>query len=87
MVAMKKQMNGPQPGAGVDEMEMMISILVDQAKCDDELFIKEGVTSDELEQSLMFYMSQKDPEVMKVMQQYMMDMQKEMGFGGMMPGM
>ena len=35
-----------------DEMQMMIDMLVQEAKLDDALFIKTGVTKDELDDSV-----------------------------------
>ena len=37
------------------EMDLMIDMFVDQAKIDDELFIKTGVRSDQLEASMMHF--------------------------------
>ncbi len=70
-------------------MEMMISIFTDQAKIEGALFIKEQVSNEELEDSLMFYMNKQDPDVTKVMTAYMAEMQSEMRKmgGGGMPGM
>ena len=55
-------------------MEMMITMFVDQAKVEDELFIKEGCSNDDLEHSIMFFMGQKDHDVMNAMKSYMMEM-------------
>lgn len=95
MDAMKKQATASrQPTQGGDEMEMMIDMFVDQAKVEDALFIKEGIHNDDLEEAIMYYIGQEDPEVKKAMTGYMMEMQSEMqkmqGAGGMpggMPGM
>lgn len=62
-------------GGAIDEMEAMIDIFVEQAKVDDALFIKEGVTNDELEESIMGFMQGGDQEVSRAMQQFMMKMQ------------
>jgi len=53
-------------------MDMMIDMFVEQAKLDDELFIKCGVRNDELEKSMMWYIGAEDPDVKKAMTQYMM---------------
>lgn len=69
-----------------NEMDLMIDMFVEQAKIDDELFDKEGVRNDELEMSMMHYISKDDAEVKKAMTQYMLQMQMEMrkqGGGGM----
>ena len=72
----------------VNEMELMIDMFVEQARIDDELFIKEGVRNDELEAAMMFYIGQDDSDVKKAMTQYMIQMQAEMRkHGGPMPGM
>ena len=66
----------------------MIDMFVEQARIDDELFIKEGVRNDELEAAMMFYIGQDDSDVKKAMTQYMIQMQAEMRkHGGPMPGM
>ena len=75
MEAMKKSQT-QRPGG--DEMEMMIDMFVDQAKVEDALFINQGVSSDELEESIMYWMQKEDPEVKKAMMAYMMEMQMEM---------
>jgi len=66
-------------------MQMMMTMMVDQAKMQDEMFFKTGVENEEFEEALMFYMN-KDPEVQKAMQAYMVKMQAEMRKAGM-PGM
>ena len=72
----------------VNEMELMIDMFVEQARIDDELFLKEGVRNDELEAAMMFYIGQDDSDVKKAMTQYMIQMQAEMRkHGGPMPGM
>ena len=73
-------------------MELMMEMMVDQAKVEDALFIATGVVNEDLEASLMFFMGKKDPEVEKAMSSYMMEMQTEMakmqgGGGGGFPGM
>lgn len=75
MEAMKKSATQKQGG---DEMEMMVDMFVDQAKVEDGLFINQGVTSEELEEAIMYFMQKDDPEVKKVMMSYMMEMQMEM---------
>ena len=70
MDAMKKQavmQRQATQGSGGDEMEMMIDMFVDQAKVEDELFIKEGVNNEELEEAMMYFMGKNDPEVQKAM--------------------
>ena len=47
-------------GGGMDEMEMMIDMFVETAKLDDTLFVKEGVTNDDLEDAIMGYMQSGD---------------------------
>lgn len=87
MDAMKRaQTNMKKPQGQQDEMTMMIDMFVDQAKVEDALFIKEGVTSEEVEESIMYFMGTEDADVKKAMMAYMMEMQQMQGGGGM-PGM
>ena len=87
MEAMKKQAKA-QSAPPKDEMEMMIDMFADQAKIKDALFIKEQVSNEDLEDSLMYYMNKQDPDVTKVMTGYMAEMQAEMRkLGGGMQGM
>lgn len=55
---------------------MMIDMFVDQAKVEDALFAKEGVTSEDVEESIMYFMGTDDPDVKKAMMSYMMEMQQ-----------
>ena len=80
-----KSMQNKTPETGGDQMQMMMTMMVDQAKMQDEMFFKTGVENEEFEEALMFYMN-KDPEVQKAMQAYMVKMQAEMRKAGM-PGM
>ena len=57
---------------------MMVDMFTDQAKIEDALYIKEQVSNEDLEESLMYYMSQQDPEVTKMMTAYMGEMQAQM---------
>ena len=45
---------------GGDEMTMMIDMFVDQAKVEDALFIEQGVSNDELEEAIMYYIGADD---------------------------
>lgn len=64
---------------------MMANMMVEQAKMQDEMFFKAGVENEEFEEALIFWV-QKDPEMQKKMQMYMMKMRNQMGdMGG--PGM
>ena len=56
----------------------MVDMFTDQAKIEDALYIKEQVSNEDLEESLMYYMSQQDPEVTKMMTAYMGEMQAQM---------
>lgn len=60
----------------MDQMTMMIDMFVDQAKVEDALFAKEGVTSEDVEESIMYFMGTDDPDVKKAMMSYMMEMQQ-----------
>ena len=57
---------------------MMLQMMVDQAKMHDEMFYKTGVENEDFEESLMFFVLNKDPEIQKAMQDYMSKMQAEM---------
>lgn len=80
MVSMKDK---PMPEGG-DQMEMMVAMMVEQNKLQDELHERTGVENDEFEDSLLYFVS-KDPEVAQAMQRYMLKMRQTMGAG--MPGM
>ena len=68
----------PQTTHKGDEKTMVVDMWVDQAKVEDELFICEGVTNDELEEAMMYYMGQQDAEVLAAMGEYMRQMQAVM---------
>jgi hypothetical protein len=68
---------------GGDQMEMMVAMMVEQQKMQDEMFERTGVENEDFEESLLFFVS-KDPEVAQAMQKYMMKMRASMGMG--MPG-
>jgi hypothetical protein len=78
----KKQMEmemKAQRGEQVDQMEMMVEMMVEQAKMADEAFKESGgIEQEDFEASLMYFCA-KDPEVKMAMQAYMMDMQAQMG--------
>lgn len=82
----KKAMTGQ-----VNEMDLMIDMFVEQAKLDDELYMKKGIRNDDLERAIMYYIGNGDNDVKKAMTQYMIQMQNEMrkagGGGGMGMGM
>jgi len=59
---------------GGDPMEMMVMMMVEQAKMSDEQFKKTGVEQHSFEDSLMYF-CQSDQEVKMAMQMYMMEMQ------------
>ena len=61
-----------------DQTEMMLQMMVDQAKMHDEMFEKTGVENEDFEESLMHFVLNKDPEIQKCMQDYMTKMQAEM---------
>ncbi len=84
MENMRKMQTQKMPETG-DQMEFMITMMVDQAKMHDEIFIKTGVENDDFEEAMQFYV-QKDPEVRMKMTQYMTQMRTEMGKAGMAGG-
>ena len=47
-------------------MEMMVTMMVEQSKLQDELYEQTGVENDEFEDSLLYFVS-KDPEVSQAM--------------------
>ena len=81
MTAMKDK---PMPEGG-DQMEVMVTMMVEQQKMQDEMHERTGVENDEFEDSLLYFVS-KDPEVATAMQKYLAKMRQQMGMGGM-PGM
>ena len=60
-----------------DENERKIDMLVDEAKLSDALFLEFGVTSEQLEKSIMYYIAQNDVEVKELMAKFMQEMQVE----------
>ena len=38
-----------------DQMEFMVTMMVDQAKMHDEIFLKTGVENDDFEEAMQFY--------------------------------
>ena len=85
MENMRKMQTQKMPETG-DQMEFMITMMVDQAKMHDEIFLKTGVENDDFEEAMQWYV-QKDPEVRMKMTQYMTQMRTEMGKAGMAGGM
>merc|ERR1719199_256696 len=75
MESMKQQ---PQMDQNSDPMEMMITMMVQQAKMQDELYEETQVEHDVFEESLMFFMTS-DKDVQQEMQKYMMSMRSKMG--------
>ena len=69
-----------------DQMAMMVQMMSEQAKMQDEMYFKTNLENEEFEEALMYYV-QKDPEVQKKMQDYMMKMRSQLATGGGMPGM
>ena len=47
-------------------MQMMVTVMVDQAKMQDEMFFKTGVENDEFEEALVYFV-QSDQEVARAM--------------------
>jgi len=58
-------------------MKMMVLMMVEQCKAQDEIFRKTGTENDEFEAALLYHCST-DAAVAKAMQEYMMKMQTEM---------
>lgn len=58
-------------------MEMMVMMMVEQAKMSDEAFNETQIEQEDFEKSVMYFCA-KDPEVKMAMQAYMMEMQMAM---------
>mmetsp|Transcript_3592 Transcript_3592/g.6102 ORF Transcript_3592/g.6102 Transcript_3592/m.6102 type:complete len:133 (-) Transcript_3592:52-450(-) len=93
--AMEQMMKAPG-SREENQRKIMFSILVDQAKMVDKIFLLTGIEIEEMEAEIQAKNLIQDPEFKKVMQAYMMKMQmkammaqQSMGMGGMggMPGM
>ena len=54
---------------------MMLDMMVEQSKMHDKMFIKTGVENEEFEESLMYFVLNKDLDVQRAMSDYMMRMQ------------
>ena len=78
---MKKLQSQNIPETG-DQMEVMMMMVVDQAKMQDELFFKTGFENEDFEDALMFYVDKQDPEVMQAWVKYMNQMKSEMNKAG-----
>ena len=52
----------------------MINVLVDEAKLSDALFLEFGVTSEQLEKSIMYYIAKNDVEIKSAMASFMREM-------------
>ena len=63
-------------------MELMMAMMVDQAKLQDEMFIKTGVENEIFEESLMHYV-ETDPDMRSEMNAYVIKMQEEMRKAGL----
>lgn len=68
-----------QPG---DQMEKMMTFMIEQMKMQDKIFLQTGVENEDFEDSLMYFM-RTDPDVQRKMQAYMMKMQMEASRKGM----
>lgn len=53
---------GPQP-ENLDQSEVMLQMMIDQAKMHDAMFFKTGIENDDFESSLMYYVLNRDPEI------------------------
>lgn len=61
----------------LDKKSKMIDILVEEAKLNDALFIEESVTNDQLDSSIMHYITKGDADIKKAMAAFMAEMKKE----------
>jgi len=87
--AMEQMMKAPG-SREENQRKIMFSILVDQAKMVDKIFLLTGIEIEEMEAEIQAKNLIQDPEFKKVMQAYMMKMQmkammaqQSMGMGGM----
>ena len=69
---------GPLP-VDKDQNEVMLQMMVDQSKMHDQMFFKTGVETEEFEEALMYFVTNKDPDIQKCMAEYMSKMQAEIG--------
>lgn len=76
MERMKSDEHGFDPGA--DPMEMMVKMMTQQARMQDELYADTAIEHDDFEENLMYWMTN-DPAVAVKMQQYMLQMRSQMG--------
>lgn len=96
MKSMETMMKDGMGGAGMNpqsqegQMVMMMKMMVQQAKAQDELFEKTGVEEEDLNSCITKLDLQKDPEFMQMvqanMQKVMMKAQQAQGAGGGMGG-
>jgi len=61
-------------------MQMMVDMMIDQAKMADEMFEKTGIEEDDFMSALVHHKVMNDPDIIKMQ----MDAMKKMGMGGMM---
>lgn len=88
MESMDKMMEGGAMQGGGDQMQMMMKMMIQQAKAQDELFLKTGVEEELLNISVQKNNLQNDPEFTMLVQQNMQKvMAKAGGPGGMGGGM
>ena len=79
------QMGGAQSQEG--QMEMMMNMMVQQARSSDELFMEEGVEEDQLNASITALNLQQDPDFMQMVNENMMKvMAKAQAAQGGAPG-
>ena len=75
MKAIKNQKENKK--ACEDKKEKMVNILVDEAKLNDALFIQESVTNDQLDCSIMHFITKGDTDIKKAMAAFMAEMKNE----------
>ena len=76
--AMKRIQATSLPGeTGGDQASTALSMMVEQAKMQDEMFLKTGVENEEFEEALLYFVS-KDEDVKRAMSQYMTKIQEQM---------
>ena len=60
----------------INQNKDMLDIMVEQAKTHDKIFHEHNVDNDTFEESLMYFVLNKDPEIQKNMTEYVEKMQR-----------
>ena len=63
-----------QPKSQEEEKQFLAHVYIEKAKLEDVIFVEEGVATEDVELSMMYYMEQKDPEALKAIAQIQFQM-------------